>query len=86
MKRTRKKVPWTGWNKLAPSAKQRTAMKHTCGKKCFLGPNKSFPICAKRTCKIHPKGVYAVYIRARAYRNKHPKYKRIARTAKKNVT
>jgi len=40
MKRTRKKVPWTGWNKLAPSAKQRTAMKHTCGKNVFLDQTK----------------------------------------------
>lgn len=81
-KRTRKRVPWAGWSKLAPSAKERTQMKHTCGNKCFLGPNKSFPICTKHTCKIHPKGVYAAYIRARAYR-KTPKYKRIALTAKK---
>ena len=45
-KKTRKKVPWAGWSRLAPSAKQRTVMKRKCGKKCFLGP-KSFPVCKR---------------------------------------
>lgn len=89
LKRTRKRVPWAGWSKLAPSAKERTTMKHKCGKKCFLGPNKSFPICAKNTCKINKKGLYAAYIRAKAMTNtktrKKTDYSRIARSAKKKL-
>jgi hypothetical protein len=54
-----------GWSKQQPSSKQRTAMLKKCGKKCFLGPNKSFPICTKNTCKVNRKGVYSAYIRAR---------------------
>jgi hypothetical protein len=56
-----------GWAIQQPSFKQRTIMMHKCGKKCFLGPNKSFPICTKNTCKANRKGVYAAYIRAREY-------------------
>lgn len=69
-----------------------------CGRKCFLGPNKSFPICKKNTCKISRKGVYAAYVRAKEWGNRrstyknrkgsHPKYsmsvyKRIANKSKK---
>jgi hypothetical protein len=42
-----------------------------CGKKCFLGPEKSFPICKKNTCKVSSKGVYSAYIRARQYHKKN---------------
>jgi hypothetical protein len=42
-----------------------------CGKKCFLGPDKKFPICIKNTCKRSSKGVYAAYIRARQYHYKN---------------
>jgi hypothetical protein len=42
-------------------------LKH-CGRKCFLGPKKSFPICKKNTCKVSSKGVYSAYIRARQYK------------------
>ena len=81
-----------GWSKQQPGAKQRTAMMHKCGKKCFLGPNKTFPICTKNTCKVNRKGVYAAYIRAREYtsiskkqnnRNKTRKYSSIASKAKR---
>lgn len=86
---SRKQVPWAGWSKLAPSAKERTTMKRKCGKKCFLGPDKSFPICAKNTCKINQKGIYAAYIRARAMTNtktrKKTDYYKIARNAKKRL-
>lgn len=88
-KRTRKQVPWAGWSKLAPSTKERTTMKRKCGKKCFLGPDKSFPICAKGTCKINKKGLYAAYIRAKSLTNrktrKKTNYSRIARIAKKRL-
>lgn len=54
-----------GWAKQSPGNHQRTVMLQKCGKKCFLGPNKSFPICAKNTCKVNKKGVAAAYVRAR---------------------
>lgn len=83
MSKTRKNVPWSGWSKLKPSTHQRTIMSQKCGKKCFLGPNKSFPICVKNTCTKSRKGVYAAYIRAREMttRKGTKKYKRIANKA-----
>jgi hypothetical protein len=76
-----------GWSKLSPSSKQRTAMLKKCGKKCFLGTKKSFPICTKNTCKINRKGIHAAYVRAREFSgtrsNRQNKYKTIARKAHK---
>jgi hypothetical protein len=54
-----------GWKKLCPGGHQRTVMLQRCGKKCFLGPNKSYPICIKNTCKVSSKGVYSAFMRAR---------------------
>ena len=68
MPKTRRDVPWKGWSKKSPSYKQRTAMIQNCGRKCFLGPKISFPICSKNTCKVNTKGVYAAYVRAREYK------------------
>jgi len=68
--KTRRNVPWKGWKNEKPSIHQRTIMLKKCGKKCFLGPKKSFPICKKNTCKISKKGVYAAYVRARQYHRK----------------
>jgi len=68
--KTRRNVPWKGWKNEKPSIHQRTVMLKKCGKKCFLGPKKSFPICKKNTCKISKKGVYAAYVRARQYHRK----------------
>ena len=102
-KGTRKAVPWKGWSKLAPKGKQRTRMYKKCGKKCFLGTktpgdkaHPDFPVCAKGTCKVNTKGLYAAYVRARQWGKKHSSYKgkshprmkpsyyrKIARTAKK---
>ena len=77
-----------GWKKAQPSVEQRTIMLKKCGKKCFLGPKKSFPICSKNTCKINRQGLHAAYARAREYesitgtRNKSSrKYRDIARKA-----
>ena len=67
--KTRKNVPWRGWKKEKPGFHQKTLMMKRCGKKCFLGPNKTFPICKKNTCKISKKGVYAAYVRARQYKH-----------------
>jgi hypothetical protein len=57
-------------------------MMKKCGKKCFLGPNKTFPICTKNTCKTNKKGVHAAYVRAREYMTikgkRSRKYKKIA--------
>jgi hypothetical protein len=63
------------------TANQRTIIFQKCGKKCFLGPNKSFPICKKNTCKVSSKGVYAAYIRGRQYSSKGIKYRTIAKKA-----
>ena len=95
-RRTRRAMPWAGWGKLSPGTHQRTVMLKKCGKKCFLGPKKSFPVCAKGTCKVNSKGLYAAYIRARqwgkprkSYRGKtrprHARrtYRRIARRARR---
>ena len=79
--KTRKKVPWAGWSRLAPSAKQRTVMKRKCGKKCFLGPGKSFPVCKKGTCKVSKKGAWAAFIRAREWGKRRKTYKGKSRPA-----
>jgi hypothetical protein len=71
-----------GWSIQQPSHKQRTAMMHKCGKKCFLGPNKSFPICTKNTCKVNRKGVYAAYIRGREYTSIYKKVGNKSKTRK----
>lgn len=68
-------VAWKGWINERPSRRQRTVMLKECGKKCFLGPNKSFPICKKNTCKISTKGVYSAFVRAREWGRTPKKYK-----------
>ena len=79
--KTRKNEPWKGWKNQKPGFHQKTVMLRKCGKKCFLGPNKSFPICKKNTCKISRQGVYAAYVRARQYSSKGRKYQNISRKA-----
>jgi hypothetical protein len=76
--KTRRNVPWKGWKNEKPNTHQRTVMLKKCGKKCFLGTKKSFPICKKNTCKISKKGVYAAYVRARQYHKRN-----ISQTAKR---
>ena len=85
MTKTRKNNPWYNWKKEKPGFHQRTIMMNKCGKKCFLGPKKSFPICKKNTCTISKKGVYAAFIRARQYLSKtgQKKYRTISNKAKK---
>ena len=77
-----KKLTSKGWSAAAPRNRERTLMKKECGSKCFLGPvsESCFPICAKNTCKISTKGIYAAYVRAREYgspkmRTKRTKHK-----------
>jgi hypothetical protein len=75
-----------GWSTQQPGYHDRGVMLKQCGRKCFLGPHKTFPICSRNTCKVNRKGVYAAYIRAREYmtiKKRTPKYKRIASTAKR---
>jgi len=60
-----------GWANEKPEYYQKTTMLKRCGKKCFLGSKKSFPICKKNTCKVSSKGVYSAYIRARQYNRKN---------------
>ena len=60
-----------GWAKQQPGTHQRTVMMKKCGKKCFLGPKKSYPICTKNTCKINKKGVYSAFIRSMQFHKKN---------------
>jgi hypothetical protein len=87
MSKTRKNlgrgVATRGWKNEKPGYHQKTVMLKRCGKKCFLGPGKSFPICKKNTCSISSKGVYSAYIRAQQYRTKGRKYKIVSRKANK---
>jgi hypothetical protein len=73
--RKTRKQPTKGWSKMSPGTHQRTVMLKKCGKKCFLGPKKSFPICNKGTCKINPKGVYSAFVRAREWGKRKSTYK-----------
>ncbi len=81
MSKTRKNR--RGWSKEKPVFHQRTVMLRKCGRKCFLGTNKSFPICKKNTCNVSLKGVHAAFVRSRQFRRKGAKYINISRKAKK---
>ena len=70
----KKESPLKCWNKLSPNKRQRKEMMYMCGKKCFLGPNLSFPVCAKGTCKINRKGLHSAYIRAVMWGKKPSEY------------
>lgn len=81
MAKTRKNgrgISTRGWSRQKPGYHQRSMMLKRCGKKCFLGPGKSYPICTKNTCKINSKGLYAAFIRSRQFHRKN-----ISRRAKK---
>jgi hypothetical protein len=84
--RRRKEVPWAGWGKISPKGYERTVMLRDCGRKCFLGPGKSFPVCAKGTCRINTKGAYAAYIRAREWGKKPSSYHGEARPTMRQRT
>ena len=66
------------WSASSPkSVGDRSAVLKKCGRRCFLGPGKSFPVCARLggaggasgagTCKIDRHGVQAAYSRAREW-------------------
>ena len=70
-KKTRKNIPWKNWKNEKPNYHEKTVMLKKCGRKCFLGKKKSFPICKKNTCKISKHGLYAAYVRSRQYKHKN---------------
>jgi hypothetical protein len=74
-----------GWKKAQPGYHDRTTMMNRCGRRCFLGPNRSFPICRRNTCKKDRRGIYAAFIRAREYQTikGSPKYKNISAKARR---
>ena len=65
------------WSRVAPKmVSERSALMSKCGHRCFLGPGKTFPICARLgsgsgsgsgSCKIDRRGVAAAYSRAREW-------------------
>jgi len=77
-----------GWETQQPGYHDRTVMMEKCGKKCFLGPNKTFPICSRNTCKRNKKGIYSAYIRAEEYKTLRgsDKYRRISEKARKMLS
>ena len=87
--KTRRKSYLRGWSKQQPGTHERTLMLRRCGKKCFLGPKKTFPICAKKTCKVNRKGLYSALIRAEEWstlkrgKKGSQKYRRIASKARR---
>ncbi len=60
-----------GWKTQKPGYRQRSIMLKRCGKKCFLGPGKSYPICSKNTCKVNAKGVYSAFIRSKQFHRRN---------------
>ena len=84
-----------GWANQSPNTRQRTVMLKNCGKKCFMGPEKSFPICTKNTCKVSNKGIHAAYVRSKQWSGSSKKYnptmkqetyQKIARSAKSRLS
>ena len=75
-----KKMPL--WKYTKPSYHQRTVMLKKCGKKCFLGSKKSFPICSKNTCTPNKNGILAAYKRSRQFRKNGSKYYKISKKAR----
>lgn len=75
----------TLWSNLKPGYHQKTVMLNKCGRKCFLGPGKTFPICKKNTCRVSKKGIHAAFVRAREYLSKtgKRKYRNISIKAKR---
>jgi len=64
-----------GWSRIAPkTVGERSALLAKCGRRCFLGSRKTFPVCARlgagagsHDCKIDRRGVAAAYSRAREW-------------------
>ena len=56
---------YKSWHRNKPTTHERTLQMKRCGKKCFLGSKKSFPICNAGTCKPSKGGLISAYVRAR---------------------
>jgi hypothetical protein len=56
---------YKNWRRNKPTTRERTLQMKRCGKKCFLGSKKSFPICNAGTCKLSKGGIMSAYIRSR---------------------
>ena len=78
------------WSRIAPrSVGERSAVLSKCGRRCFLGPGKTFPICMRLgsgsesgACKIDRRGVAAAYSRAREWASITARKKRSASGAR----
>ena len=82
----KRKSPWAGWAKLAPKrGVERNIMLENCGSKCFLGSDKSFPICNKGTCTVNNKGIHAAYVRAKQNESKYLSHQIVAKRAFKKL-
>lgn len=83
------------WSRDAPkTVGERSAVLSKCGRRCFLGPSKTFPVCARLgsgagsgsgsgTCKVDRRGVLAAYIRAREWASITARKKANARSHRK---
>ena len=58
-------ITYKSWRRNQPTTHQRTLQLKRCGKKCFLGSKKSFPICNAGSCKPSKGGLVSAYMRAR---------------------
>ena len=80
------------WSASSPkSVGDRSTVLKKCGRRCFLGPGKSFPICARLgsagsagTCKIDRHGVQAAYSRAREWASITARKKRTSANAREH--
>jgi hypothetical protein len=70
------------WKANAPNGIERRIMLEKCGKKCFLGPGTSFPVCTRKTCDINHRGVQSAYTRAREWASVTSRKNRSAKNAK----
>jgi len=70
------------WKDNAPNGIERRIMLEKCGKKCFLGPGTSFPVCTRKTCDINHRGVQSAYTRAREWASITSRKHRSAKNAK----
>jgi hypothetical protein len=85
--RSRSRSNGPNWSSKSPkTVSERTAVLKKCGRRCFLGPNKSFPVCSGKgtaRCKIDRKGVQAAYSRAREWASITSRKKRSSANGRK---
>jgi hypothetical protein len=81
-----KASPTRGWRKAAPKLQsQRRELEASCGRKCFLVPDKlGYPICArckKNHCSCKPScaALSAAYNRAKQYKHRKIAAKALAK-------